>query len=92
VATSYSIRGGAQNMKRRNNRGFGSGVVSGCSWANFIGRGGEVRHQGEVNGGGRWWIFKMTVSKFLSFKKATRGGETEGWGGRGSRRDEEASR
>jgi hypothetical protein len=72
MATSYSIREGAQNMKRRNDRGFGSGVVSGCSWANFIGRGGEVRHHGEVNGGGRWWIFKMTVSKFSSFKKATR--------------------
>jgi hypothetical protein len=34
----------------------------------------------------------MTVSKFLRFKKATRGGEMEGRVGRGSKCDGEANR
>jgi hypothetical protein len=34
----------------------GGGGGRGCSWARFIGRGSEVRRQGEVNDSGWWWM------------------------------------
>jgi hypothetical protein len=74
--------------KRRNYRRFWSGVGSGCSWAAFIGRGDEVRHQGrstEAAGAGSsrqcfWSFWALTRQQGEGKRRGGPGEEADAMG------------